>query len=204
MKTFYKITLILTAFIFCNAAFAQNKLLYVGITDDPVDTKLIEYLDPQGYTVTFVTEADFKVAPYDVAATYDAYDAIFISEVVGSGSVVNFKTAGFPIPCVTTEGWAVRSDRWGFITDNDNHFKQLSSTDVTSDVTTMIMYDADNWISSNYATNYNLVWSTVDIAVDNQIGVTGSKLNENIPDAIPLAPKCSGCDGRISNNVGHS
>lgn len=184
---FYKITLILLAFILSNAAIAQKNLLYVGITDNTVDTKLIEYLDPQGYMITFVTEDDYKVAPYDDAATYAAYDAIFISEVVGSGSTVNFKTAGFPIPCVTTEGYAVRSDKWALITDNDNHFKQLSSADVTTDVTNMVMLDAPNWISGHYDANYILPWSTVDVSVNNQIGVTGFKLNENIPDAIPLA-----------------
>ncbi len=183
----YKITLLILAFIMSNAAVAQENILYVGITDDPVDTELMEYLYAEGYSTTFVTEDDFKVAPYDTNITYEPYDAIFISEVVGSGSTVNFKNAGFPIPCVTTEGYAVRSDKWALITDNDNQFKQLSSADVTSDVCTMMMYDTENWISSNYEEDYFLVWSTVDVSVNNQIGVTGFKLNENIPDAIPLA-----------------
>jgi hypothetical protein len=194
MKTkFYKITFILLVIMMGNTAFAQYNLLYVGKGDagvtepsDPVDVKLTEFLFSQGYTTNFVGENDYKAAPYDDAATYEAYDAIFISEVVGSGSVVNYKTAGFPIPCVSTEGYCVRTDKWALITDNDAQFLQLSSADVTADVLTLVIEDVDHWIASNYDTPYDLVWSSVDVTENNQIGVTGYKLDENVDGAVEL------------------
>lgn len=185
MKTnLYKITFLFLVFIISSTTYAQYNLLYVGVTDDPVDTKMTEFLFSEGYTTTFVSEDEFKNSPYDDAAGYDGYDAIFISEVVGSSSVVNFKNAGFPIPCVSTEGYCVRVDRWDLITDNDAQFKQLSSDDgITDDVLTLVIEDVDHWISSNYDTPYDLVWSTA--AIDN-LGVTGCKLSENVPDAVQL------------------
>jgi hypothetical protein len=179
----YKITLVLLVFILGNTAFAQNNLLYVGVTDDPVDNSLTEYLGQVGYAVTFVSQDDFKVAPYDDAAAYEAYDAIYISEVVGSGSVVNFKTAGFPIPCVSSEGYCVRAERWDFLTDNDAQFLQLSSADVTEEVKTLVINDVDHWIASNYDTPYDLIWTNAEI--DN-LGVTGCKLDENVDGAVEL------------------
>lgn len=185
MKTnLYKFTLIFLVFIISSATYAQYNIMYVGVTDDPVDTKMMEALFSEGYTTTFVSEDDFKNPPYDEASGYDGYDAIFISEVVGSGSVVNFKNAGFPIPCVSTEGYCVRVDRWDFLTDNDAQFLQASSTDLTADVLTLVLDETDNWISSNYDTPYDLVWSTVEDPTT--CGVTGFKLDENVPDAVEL------------------
>ena len=77
--------------------------MFVSNTAKVEDSKLIEFLQLYGYNVTVVEEANYKLTPYDTPAAYADFDAIFISESVGSSSVKNFKTAGFPIPCVTTE-----------------------------------------------------------------------------------------------------
>jgi hypothetical protein len=183
-KNLYQFTTIFLLCLFSSTVFGQQNILYVGKTDDPVDTKMMEFLYEEGYSPIFVSEDDFKNSPYDEAAGYDGYDAIFISEVVGSGSVVNFKNAGFPIPCVSTEGYCVRVDRWDFITNNDEQFKQASSADLNSDILTLVIEDADNWITSNYDTPYDLVWSTAEDPT--ALGVTGCKLNENVPDAVEL------------------
>ena len=187
MKRLYKITFVFLAIFFVSGTlFAQKNLLFVGKTDEVSDTRLMEFLDLQGYSITFVTEDDFKAAtPYNEAFAYDGFDAIFISEIIGSSSANNFKTAGFPIPCVSAEGYCVRKDRWDLITDNDTQFKQASSTELNADVLTLIINDVDHWIANIYGPQYTLVWSTAEDPTG--LGVTGCKLNENVVDAVPIA-----------------
>ena len=154
MKTnFTKITL-LFLFIFSNTIFAQN-ILYIGLhTGDellPADSALIDYLEYEyGFSITVVSGADFATTPYAAAANYNKYDAIYISETLGSSQVVNFKEAGFPIPCVTNEGYAVRTDRWGFLMDDASEFIQPSGTARTPEALTLVIQDVDHWIANRY------------------------------------------------------
>ena len=113
MKTnFYKITLFLLV-ILSNTVFAQD-ILYIGDEYSSADSALIESLEYEYFLGTTVVPGN----------EYNHYDAIFISETVSSGVVVNYKKAGFPIPCVTNEGYAVRSDKWGFLSDDNAQFIQ--------------------------------------------------------------------------------
>lgn len=190
MKTnFYKITLACLIMSIGMLTFAQDQLMYVTHEAEyPGDSILIEYLELEGeYTVTVVLRNDFKAAPYDEASAYADFDVIYISEYVGSSDVKNFAAAEFPIPCVFTEGYAVRSDKWGWLEDNATQFNQLSSADgITLDVCKMVMTGADHWITDQYDTDYELLWcqETVDLS---QMGVTGCMLDEIIPEAIELA-----------------
>lgn len=181
MKKIYKITLFLIVLLLSNAAFSQYNLLFVG---DPIshDSLLIPYLESEGYYVTGITDDDFA-AGYATADAYSGFDAIFISEIVGSGDVVNYKNAGFPIPCVTTEGYVTRNERWDFITDNDVQFKQASGAEITDDIKTLVITDGDHYITQGYGIGAEVDWTTAPI--DN-LGVTGSKLDENIVGVLKL------------------
>ena len=123
MKTnFYKLSLLLTVFLLSTAAtFSQVKLLYVDADEANPACVLIEGYLNLDYDITFVTSADFKVTDgdYSQAATYADYDAILIGEALGSGDVWNFHVAGYPIPCVTTEGWAYKTagTKWCWLSD---------------------------------------------------------------------------------------
>ncbi len=186
MKTiFYKTSAFLFILLTSCAAFAQYDILYLGQADNPLDIALQEYLGLEGYTVTFVSEDDFKGATYETADGYTGYDALFVSESIGSSSANNYKAAGFPIPCVLTEGYAVRSDKLGFIPENtDTYFKQASSADLTADALTLVITDNEHWITQDYEPDYNLVWAeTTD---PTKLGVTACDLSAYIPDARPL------------------
>jgi hypothetical protein len=183
------ITLLLVLFI-CSNVFATKNILFVGKGEGDenilADNLLVAQIENIGYIVTFVDAATFGGATYSTADGYSGYDAIFISESVGSGTVVNYKTAGFPIPCVTTEGYAPRTGRWDLLTDNDLQFKQLSGAEKDVDGLSLIIEDDDHYITEYYGINDQVDWSTNEAGVSN-IGPTGFKIDENIPTAIYLA-----------------
>lgn len=187
MKTIlHKITLILLLFIMCNAVFAQHNLLYVGRTDNPVDSAMMAYLDMEGFNITLIDASEFSGSDYKIAAPYLVYDAIFISETISSSQTVNFKEAGFPIPCVTTEGYAIRSDRWGFLTNDDTQFKQLSGDARTPGTFTMVIHDVDHWIAERYTPDYHLRWTSLHDSLASTIGVTSFDLEPTVFDAVSL------------------
>lgn len=168
---------------------AQKSILFVGndgtISGTP-DYMLIAEIENSGnnYSVTFLPEADF--ASYTDASAYSGYDAVFFSESVGSGSVVPYRTAGYPIPCVTTEGFATRVDRWNLLSDNATQHKQLGGDDKIVDGLSLIITNNSHFITSLYGYGSEVAWSSnTDGASD--IGPTGFKIDENIPAAIPLA-----------------
>jgi hypothetical protein len=101
-------------------------------------------------SITVVHGDEYALEPYAAAANFNKYDAIFISVTVGSSQIVNFNEAGFPIPCVTNEGYAVRSDRWGFLSDDAAEFIQPKGTARTADAFTLVIQDVDHWIADRF------------------------------------------------------
>ena len=186
MKTkLYKITLFFTVLLLSKAALCQYNLLFVGSAEESGDVELIAYLEGEGYTITAITTDDFKLDAYKAAAGYASYDAIFISEIVGSSDVLNYMEAGFPIPCVTTEGYAVRTNRWQFITNDDTEFKQASGGEFGDEIKIMVINNVDHYITKFYPENAEIAWTNKpDLE---ELGVTGSMLDNNVPDAIQLA-----------------
>ncbi|MBN2213692.1 MAG: T9SS type A sorting domain-containing protein [Bacteroidales bacterium] len=184
MKTkLYKIFLFLTLLLFSKAAFGQTFLLWVGDVTADCDIALMNYLSFEGWVITNVDASTFK-SSYVTADKYADYDAVYISEIVGSGDAVAYATAGFPIPCVTTEGYAVRSDKWAFITNNDTEFHQSGSGERTDGVKTLIINNAEHYITSAYEEYAEVAWTTAEI---NNLGVTGCKLDQTMEGVIKLA-----------------
>lgn len=190
MKKIYKITFILLVLFLSNAAiFAQDNLLYVNKEADIVGDKLlIDFLELEGYTVTFITKDEFK-ASYADAAAYDGFDALFIGEHLGSSDVFNFHAAGYPIPCVFTEGWALKVDplkKWSWLSDEDTQFHQLGGADVaTPEESTTLIFSGDEttWLGRQYEADEEMIWSSNEYFVD---GSNGVALDEIIDDAIEL------------------
>lgn len=161
MKTnLYKITLILLVLFMSTAAFTQKNLLWVSTTGTTADSNLIKYLVPNGYTINFVSSNIYKGPEYANASAYTGYDALFINEAVGSGDILNYKSAGYPIPCINTEPLAYNV--WGWITDASNQFKQLGGDDkLDPDNRTIVFNEVeDNWLANHYEADYNMVWTT--------------------------------------------
>ena len=186
MKTkLYKICLFLAVFLLSNAAFGQINLLYVsGDTTTVIDANTVEYLTPQGYNITFVDDGTFSTN-YTSADAYTNYDVIYFSEVCNSGDVVAFATAGYPIPCVSAEGFCVRTNRWVWITDDGTEFLQLAAPNLDDDLKTLIINNNEHYITSIWEEGEEVDWSTdTDIST---IGVTGFSLDITMSDVIQLA-----------------
>jgi hypothetical protein len=183
----YKTVFSLLVLFISTAVFAQFEILFVGKSDNLIDAALSEYFGLEGYNVTFVEEADFKVegGVYASAAGYEGFDVLFVSESIGSSSANNYKNAGFPIPSVVTEGYVVKTSRWGILADeSETYFLQASSATLTADVLTMLLINDDHWITQDYGLDYNLVWA--DASDPTKLGVTAFNLNDDIEGAIPL------------------
>ena len=189
MKTkFYTITLSILVCLFVSSPlFAQYEILFLGNSDNSLDSMTKDYLQLEGYNVTLEDEDDFKNdALYATAAGYEGFDVFLVSESIGSASANNYKTAGFPIPCVVTEGYVVKTDKWGILNDvSDAYFRQASSTTLTADVLTMVITDNEHWITKDYEPYYNLVWAETEDPT--KLGVTSFLLSEDVDGAIPLA-----------------
>jgi hypothetical protein len=166
---------------------AQNNILFVGKSDNPLDSMTMDYLQLEGYNVTLVEEADFKASgsAYESAEGYAGFDALFVSESIGSSSANNYLTAGFPIPCVVTEGYVVKTSRWGILADeSENYFLQASSANLNADVLTIVITDNEHWITKDYEPFHELVWAETDDPT--KLGVTAFQLSDDIDGAVPL------------------
>ena len=172
-------------------AFSQKNVLFVGVDGEvsgSPDFYLIDelfYVVPD-YTVTFVSGTDFAAdASYQEAAGYSGYDAVFFSESAASGDLIPFKDAGFPIPAVCTEGYAPRTDKWALITNDETQHDQINSDELEGDNATITITDNTHYITSVFSPGYELDWTT-DTERGSGLAGCGFKLNENIPDAVPL------------------
>lgn len=187
-KNLYTIAFSLLVLNMSNPVMAQTEMLYVGKADNTLDIALTDYFALEGYNVTFVVEDEFKAEGglYSTADGYDGMDVLFVSESIGSSSANNYMNAGFPIPCIATEGYVVRSNRWGILADDsETYFNQASSANLTEDVLTMVITDTEHWITQEFEAEHQLVWA--DAADPTELGVTAFNLNEDIDGAIPLA-----------------
>lgn len=188
MSKFYKIFLVFIVLFGCSSVRAQFDMLYLSQPENPVDLALIEYFTLEGYNVSYVAEDDFKAegSVYSTADGYVDYDVLFVSESIGSSSANNYMLAGFPIPCVSTEGFVAKTSRWGLLADDsDLYFRQAGSTDLTNDVLSLIVTDNSHWITMEYDQDYNLVWADAPDAT--KLGVTSFNLGDDIDGAVALA-----------------
>ena len=166
------------------AAFAQQKLLYIGNNDQPpCDNVITTGMEGKDYVVTWNT-VDEYTANFPDAAAYSEYDVVMFSESMGSRDGKPFKDVGFPIPCVSLEGWSVKMERWDMIPADMEATHFLQGGDAVTDlgVNTLIINDVDHWIANQYEANYELVWNT-DPETD---GVTGFNLDGYVTGAIAL------------------
>lgn len=182
MKKLYTLIISLAILLISNVALGQYNLLFVGDQTNSGDAALISYLEFYDYSVTPTLAADFK-ANFTTEEAYLEYDVLFISEIVGSGDVVVFKDAGYPIPCVTTEGYAARTNRWSFISDDETEFKQASSDEYTEDIKTLIIDDSEHYITKKFE-EQEVLWTNNPIEA---MGVTGNHMGYYVDGAIQLA-----------------
>ncbi len=188
MTKFYNFLFSVLALLAMSATItAQNNILFVGKSDNSLDSMTADYLQLEGYNVTLVDETDFKASPsvWETPDGYAGFDALFVSESIGSSSANNYKTAGFPIPCVATEGYVVKTSRWGILADeSEAYFKQASSASLNADVLTMVITDNEHWITQDFLPYDEIIWAETDDPT--KLGVTAFQLSDDIDGAVPL------------------
>ena len=184
MKKHFYITLLFTI-LFCNTFFGQTRLLWVGEETRSEDLPLVNFLKSNGYTITAITGGEFTAVDYASADAYQNYDAIYMSEIVGSSDLSNFKTAGFPIPCVTNKGHVAKFGKWDLVSDNDAYIFDPDPGTITDDIKTYVIKNATHYITKVFSENQEVVWTTV--ADKDNARSMGAKLGETIAGAIELA-----------------
>ena len=200
MKTsFYKITTILLMLLLLSSAYAQKNLLLINSDEgNPADDLLIEFLNFEGWTTTLLLSSDFGDAAWADAGTYADYDAVYIGEKLGSSSVYNFHAAGYPLPCVNTEGWAYKEaagTKWGWLNDEDNQFHQLGSADgaTAAEANTLIFFgDQETWLGRQYDANEELIYCSSTDPANGSNGIALDQVCDAIPIANLLAPTLDG------------
>lgn len=185
-KNLYTIILSALVLIMSTSLSAQYELLFLGDDTNPLDSMTMDYLYLEGYNITFVSAEDFAGGLYATADGYADFDVLFVSESIGSSSANNYMAAGFPIPCVVTEGYVVRPGRWDLLTDDGElYFVQASSATLNADVLTIEITDNENWITKDYELFDQIIWAESDSPTS--LGVTSFNLADDIDGAVPLA-----------------
>ena len=190
MKKLYPIYLFFALLLLSNAAFGQTKLLFVGSSTDDGDTLLRYNLINEGYVIGDIVEDGVFLTDYAAPEAYADYDAVFISEIIGSGNANAFRDAGYPIPCVSTEIWVTRTGNWGWIEDNDqvngDEFHQLQvPAEEDDDIKTLIIDNDEHYITKWYGLEAEVDWTTDETITD--VLVNGATLDQTMSDAIQLA-----------------
>lgn len=96
---------------------AQN-ILYIARNNPPDgnDPSVITVLEDLGYAVTAIGASEYTVTSHlDYAP-----DLIFFGEYLSSSGVTPFADSGFPLPCVSLEGYCTRSNRWALLASDDD------------------------------------------------------------------------------------
>ena len=187
MKKIYSLLFVLLAMVFTLAA--QKNILYVGATapgeELPSDSITMLYLEDAGYTVTYVDDDDVKTT-YD----YSGYDAVVYGESCSSSKVVNFGTFDlYPAACVMLEPLAVRDDKWGWVTDRENHFQE--NRDGLTGWDKLQIKDTTHYITAEFLKDQVFQWSSRTATGDPQLYAHGFAVDTYITGALPLAQNMS-------------
>ena len=146
--------------------FGQKPVLFVGrdnLGNYQSDQDLFDSLTAWGYVPEFVGSGNFAsfVNESGDVLDYGNYEAIFINETVDSKAMMSFGTTdGYPLPCITLEGYVVSNtnDRWAWLADAGTELMQTSEG--TEDDKIMIIKDNTHYITNNYETGQEVAWSS--------------------------------------------
>lgn len=192
-RNFY--TLLIALFLAPCFMAAQN-VLYIARNNpaDGNDPLVIQALSDMGYTVTSIGAADFSVTSH----IDNNAEVVFIGEYISSSGVVPFADAGFPVPCVSLEGYCPRGNRWALLASDDD-FGQIREDGDNSLMLTPVIPDhysnivlADNPIFNNagLTAGETFAWSTETTALPEVVwfdlpqtaATAWTKINESSAD----------------------
>jgi hypothetical protein len=153
-KIYYLATTLVLILLCLNTRAQAKKILFLSNVNPPVpaDSLIVDSIKLWGYDVVPVNTDEFAVADYA------SYDALYISESIGSSGANPFQVAGYPIPCLCSEPYVVRSNRWGWIDHSDTTL--WARHDAGTDALTTVITDNTHYITRGYTTNEEVQWST--------------------------------------------
>jgi hypothetical protein len=146
------------------SGYSQKKIMFIGAAADlesatyQSEIDLFDSLKVWGFAPTYWASADIQAGGLD--AFYPDYDGIFITEWLGSSSIVNIGADGYKLPIVNLEGFAPRSDRWGWIDDNTTEFYQTTAEMAGVNDDYIIIKDNTHYITKNFKVNDEVAWTT--------------------------------------------
>lgn len=170
---------------------AQKSVLYLGKSDPAgaEDQLIVDSITSYGYTVTYVDQTTFE--DYTTADKYTGFDAFVVSETISSTKANPFKDAGYPLPCITMEGYGPRDEKWSWWTDDTGKYLSLGGGSADGEVEgmTIVIENNSHYITQEYAAKEEVTWSiATDFAGAEFVGL---KLTGTIPTAIALASSTS-------------
>lgn len=140
---------------------AQKTLLFIGretLGQFQMDQDLYDSLISWGYTLNYISSADYGTATADV---YNGNDGVFMDETVNSSDMTNFGTRDdYPLPIIDLEGFTPRSDRWAWLTDNNTQFYQAADGAGTEESKSIVIKDDTHYITKIYDKDEVVAWST--------------------------------------------
>lgn len=172
----------------------NNEILYIARSEawsdlQPYDVRPIEMLREAGYSVTIKGNDEIKDSlNYD----YSPYIAMVVGPGVSSSNVNDFAYAGYPIPCVTMQTDAPRSNKWGWIgtsgDDNQEMNQVKTSSTMSLDSLKMKISNVDNFITADYQLDELVEWQFGAADSADWLGKTIKSYNlvDSIPTAIAL------------------
>lgn len=139
---------------------AQKTLLFIGretLGTYQMDQDLYDSLISWGYTLNYISSGDYGTATADV---YNGNDGVFMDETVNSSDMTNFGTRdNYPLPIIDLEGFTPRSNRWGWLTDDNTQFYQAADGEGTEESKSIVISDDTHYITRIYTKDDVVPWS---------------------------------------------
>lgn len=157
-------TILFSLLLFVAGSLSAQNVLFIA-KDNPAignDIALNDALVEMGYNVTAISAAELTVTAH---LDYEA-DVIVFGEALSSSAVVPFADAGFPVPCVSLEGYCARSNRWNLLASDDD-FGQVRVDEtygiapkVPEHYSIDVVGDHPIFKAAGFGPGDNVVWST--------------------------------------------
>lgn len=144
-RNFY--TLLIALFLAPCFMAAQN-VLYIARNNpaDGNDPVVIQALTDMGYNVTTIGAGDLSVTSH----IDNSADMMFFGEYLSSSGVVPFADAGFPVPCVSLEGYCPRGNRWALLASDDDFGQIREDGDNSLSLTPVIPDHYSNTVTADH------------------------------------------------------
>jgi hypothetical protein len=163
MKTIYTkfLMMFVLLFLISHFSFGQKTIMFLGRENSPdsyaADRDMVDSLTAWGYTIDYWDDSDFQTITPD----YTGVSGIFVNEPVDSKTVGGFgpDRDNYPVPMITTEGWAPRTDRsgWGWVPGEADMVTAASYSDKELSI---IIKDNSHYITEIFNLEEVVQWSS--------------------------------------------